>query len=179
MAYYQQNVLAQLKTDPDNLALASTTNAIVTSSTITILASTTQPASSGRGASQWIVTDRLNYLKIIPFIQNTGGNTVTNPSLRVIGWNQNVSTGLWIPVTLCDLTITLHATDTTINSVSMRQARVFTKNQGDAKLFNSDSTHLSGAGFIVDTIGCQFMEIAYRATSVTGSPAATSFYASL
>jgi len=177
--YASQHVLAQLKTEPRELQLISTTNAVVTSSTVSIFATTSIPTGSGRAASQWVQTEGMTYMKIMPFIANTGGNTVTNPSLRVLGWDQHPSTGIWVPQIIADITITLTANDTTINSVSMRQGRSFVKNQGDAKLFNSDSTHLSGAFFIVDTCGCGLLEIAYRATSVTGSPAATSFYASL
>lgn len=176
--YNTLNVVAQLKTEPRPLQLFSTTNATVTSSAVAIYATTTVPTASGRAASQWLRTEGMTYMKIMPFIQNVT-STVTNPSLRVIGWDANPASGLYVPQILCDLTITLTTNDNTINGVSMRQARSFVKNQGDAKLFNSDATHLSGAFFVVDTFGCGLIEIHYRATSVTGTPAANSFYASL
>lgn len=176
--YNTLNVVAQLKTEPRALQLASTTNATVTTSAVAIYATTTVPTASGRAASQWIRTEGMTYMKIMPFIQNVT-STVTSPAIRVIGWNANPASGLYVPQILCDLAITLTTNDTTVNGVSMRQARLFTKNNGDAKLFNSDATHLSGAFFLVDTCGCGLIEIHYRAASISGTPVANSFYSSI
>lgn len=172
MPYYQQNVLAQLKTQTENLSLASTTNVAAATTTVAIYASATHPTQSGRGNSHWIGSEGLCYMKMIPFF----GSTATSPALRVIGWNLNSASGLWIPVTLCDVSITLNTQDTAVNSVNLRQARLISKNQGDAKLFNSDATVISGAAFLVDTLGSQVIEIAYRATA---SGNANTFYMSI
>lgn len=173
MTYYQQNVLAAIKTDTDNLTLAGTSNVNVATSTVTITASSTRPTASGRSNSHWIQSEGLCYMKMSPFF----ASAATSPALRVIGWNLNEASGLWIPVTLCDLSVTTNSTDTTINTGSLRQARLITKNQGDAKLFNSDATLISGAAFLVDTLGSQIIEIAYRAAS--GTAAANTFYSSI
>jgi hypothetical protein len=173
--YNTLNVLAQLKTEPRALQLASTTNATVTASAVAIYATTTVPTASGRTASHWIRTEGMTYMKIMPFI----ASTATSPAIRIIGWDQHTSSGLYVPQILCDLSITLTANDNTINSASLRQARSFTKNNGDAKLFNSDATHLSGAFALIDTCGCGLIEIHYRAASVSSSPAANMFYSSL
>lgn len=172
MPHYQQNVLAQLKTMSEDIKLASTSNVNTATSTVTITASTTNPVQSGRTNSHWIASEGMCYMKMSPFFA-TGATT---PSLRVIGWNRNSESGLWIPVTLCDLSITTNSTDTTVNGASLRQARTITKNQGDAKLFNSDSTLISGAAFLVDTLGSQIIEIAYRGG---GAGASNTFYTSI
>jgi len=172
MPYYQQNVLAQLKTMTEDIKLASTSNVNTATSTVTIFASTTHPTQSGRTNSHWISSEGMCYMKMSPFF----AAAATTPALRVIGWNKNADSGLWIPVTLCDLSITTNAENTSINATNLRQARTITKNQGDAKLFNSDATLISGAAFLVDTLGSQIIEIAYRA-GVAG--AANTFYTSI
>lgn len=179
MTYYQQNVLAQLKTDTSALSLVSTTNAIVTTSTVTMSATATNPRASGRTSSQWFDTDGLCYMRIIPFIENSGSNTVTTPVIRVIGWSYSTPSALWIPMILCEVAVTLSTIDVTINSVSMRQPTVLVRQQGDGKTLSSDTTHVSGAGMVVDTLGCQFVELSYRAASKVGDPVANAFYASI
>lgn len=177
MTYYQQNVLAQIKTDADNLTLAGTTNATVQTSGADKYATATRPT-SGTG-SLVFNAEGLSYMKIIPFFQNTGGNTVTSPTLRVIGWNQNVASGLYVPMLLCDVAITLTTQDSTINSASLRQALAISKTYGDVKAYSSASSPACGVGMLVDTLGCQFIELAFRASSVSGTPVANAFYMSI
>jgi len=177
MTYYQQNVLAAIKTDTDNLTLASTTNATVQTSGGDKSATSTRPV-SGSG-SLVFNAEGLSYMKIYPFFENTGGNTVTSPTLRVIGWNLNVASGLYIPALLCDVSITLTSSNSTINSASLRQALTIAKTNGDVKTYSSASSPACGVAMLVDTLGCQLIELAFRAASVGGTPVANALYMSI
>jgi hypothetical protein len=177
MTYYQQNVLAAIKTDTDNLTLAGTTNATVQTTGGNKSATSTRPVS---GSGSFVFNaEGLSYMKIYPFFQNTGANTVTSPTLRVIGWNLNVASGLYIPMLICDVAITLTTSDATINSASLRQALAITKTYGDAKVYSSASSPACGVAMLVDTLGCQLIELAFRAASVGGTPVANALYMSI
>lgn len=174
--YASQHVLAQLKTEP-TLLVRPDTNATVQTSAVNRYATATRPSSSG--GSLVIATEGMSYMRVLPFFQNTGGNTVTAPSMRIIGWSYSQTDSLFIPHLLADLAISLTTQDVTIASISMRQALAITKTYGDAKVYSSAASPAAGVGALIDTLGCQSIEFAFAATSVSGTPVATTYYASL
>lgn len=174
--YNTLNVVAQLKTEPRSL-LRSSTNATVQTTAQNKYATATRPA-SGTG-SLVFKTEGMSYMRVLPFFQNTGGNTVTSPSIRVIGWAYSVEDAIFVPQLLCDVAVTLTTQDVTVNGVSMRQALATNKTYGDAKTYSSAASPASGVGFLVDTLGCQAIEFAFAASSVSGTPVATAYYASM
>jgi len=171
MTYYQQNVLAQIKTDIENLTLASTTNATVQTTARNKYATATRPINEN--GSLIVNAEGLSYFKVIPFFQSTA----TSPALRVIGWNQNIATGLWIPHLLCDVDVSLNGNNNSINGTNLQQVRTLARTYGDAKLYNSNSSPDSGGFLLVDTVGCSLIEFAFRCESGTAS--ANAFYASI
>jgi len=110
----------------------------------------------------------MNYLKISPRFTNAG----TSPSIRVIGWTKCVDSGLWIPHLITDVTATLDTTSAngqTINgTANMFGCSAFVKNQGDCKIFNSTSLS-SCAFFVVDTLGFDLIELAFRTTTTAAA----------
>ena len=149
---------------PHYLALKGS-NVTTATSVSTKYATATTPAS---GSGSAITAGAMNYLKISPRFTNVG----TSPSIRVIGWSRCMDSNLWIPHLITDVTATLDTTAAngqTINgTASMFGCSAFTKAQGDCKIFNSTSLS-SGAFFVVDTLGFDLIELAFRTTTTAAT----------
>ena len=149
---------------PHYLALKGS-NVTTATSVSTKYATTTTPAS---GSGSAVTSGAMNYLKISPRFTNAG----TSPSIRVIGWTKCVDSGLWIPHLITDVTATLDTTSAngqTINgTANMFGCSAFVKNQGDCKIFNSTSLS-SCAFFVVDTLGFDLIELAFRTTTTAAA----------
>lgn len=143
---------------PYYLALKGS-NVTTATSASTKYATATTPAS---GSGSAVTAGAMNYLKISPRFTNAG----TSPSIRVIGWTKCVDSNLWIPHLITDVTATLdNSSGVTINgTANMFGCSAFTKAQGDCKIFNSTSLS-TGAFFVVDTLGFDLIELAFRTTT--------------
>jgi len=126
-------------------------------------ATATKPVSTGGSA---VVSGAMNYMKVSPRFTNAG----TSPSIRVIGWVWCGDSSLWIPNLITDVTCTLDtASGSTINgTASMYGCSSFTKATGDCKIFNATSLGTTGF-FIVDTVGSDLVELAFRTTTTSAS----------
>jgi len=127
-------------------------------------ATATRPASASGSA---IVSGAMNYLKVSPRITNVGTS-----SIRVIGWVWCGDSLLWIPNLITDVTCTLDVSSgATINgTASMMGCSSFTRATGDCKIFNATSLGTTGF-FIVDTVGFDLVELAFRTTGSTPATA--------
>jgi hypothetical protein len=108
----------------------------------------------------------MNYMKVSPRFTSAG----TSPSIRVIGWVWCGDSSLWIPNLITDVTCTLDtASNSTINgTANMYGCSSFTKATGDCKIFNATSLGTTGF-FIVDTVGFDMVELAFRTTTTSAS----------
>jgi hypothetical protein len=129
-------------------------------------ATTTRPAS---GSGSAVMAGGMNYLKILPRFTDDG----TAPSIRVIGWSKCNDSGLWNPHLITDVTGTLDNdanNAVTINgTASMFTCHTFTKGQGDAKLFNVGTALDTCAFIVVDTLGFDLIELAFRTTTTAAT----------
>ena len=129
-------------------------------------ATSTQPTS---GSGSIVVPGAINVMKILPRFTNAG----TSPSLRVIGWSLCTDTRLWLPHLLADVTCTLDTTaanGATINgTASMFAPHTITLNQGNSvNIYNTGSTTVAScAFFVVDTLGFDNIELAFRTTTAS------------
>jgi hypothetical protein len=173
------HTMTQLKTvqNPLQLASSNSTNlSVLASSTYTNNLPTTTTAVPTVSAGGVIVPSAsLNYVKIVPVFK-TG---VVAPKFKVTGWNKivnasNVHVG-WVPQCLFEGSVTLGTNAITINSASdFRVALTIAKNFGDAKIYNA--TTVTDTGFVlVDTLGCELVEIEFVTSGSLTANAANAF----
>lgn len=103
----------------------------------------------------------LNYLKFK--IYTTVSQTT---SFAIYGWNFVAETQAYVPQLLC----LVDGVNTTASTVIPGIGTVFevtswTLNQGDAKLYNGVSTTAPGGFLLVDTLGCEYIEVRPYAAS--------------
>lgn len=115
----------------------------------------TKPATSLTVST--VVGSSLNYLKIKSFSSSTS----IVPSFYVFGWNYVVDTNSYVPQLLAYVVGTLDAAGaTTIPGIgSVTEVTSYTLSQGDAKIYNGTTTTSAGGFLLVDTLGCEFIEI--------------------
>lgn len=112
----------------------------------------------------------LNYLKIIPVVKST----ITAPNIKVTGWNKVVNDSgvitAYVPMCLfasSSLTIGSNNLASVNGATDFRILTNITKAVGDAKIFASTSVN-DTAFFLVDTLGCELIEIEYTCTNAGG-----------
>jgi len=170
--------MTQLKTVQEPLKLLRTSaTPVVTDNFNTVtsftnnIPQTTLPTSS---ASAIIVsTTGLNYLKIIPVLKNS----VASPNIKVTGWNTvtNSAGAITAYVPMC-LFASSSMTIATANNITVNNANDFrvvtniVKAVGDAKIFTSTSVN-DTAFLLVDTLGCELIEIEFTTTSAISNGA--------
>jgi len=121
----------------------------------------------------------LSYLKIIPVVRST----VTTPNIKVTGWNKVVNnTGVvteYVPMCLfASASMTVGANTITVNnSADFRVITNITKAVGDAKIFASTSVN-DTAFLLVDTLGCETIEIEFTSASAI-SNGANAYYGAI
>lgn len=156
----------------------------------------TAPASEftlGRIAWQ---TEGFSLMKLIPVAnRDGGGNTITGLKMRVYGWSRDASvsaTGgtsptnrLWWPTTLFAADLTRAASGWTpwsntdqVNAAWCQMATI-QKTFGDGKIFNGPTDNQGGACVVIDTLGCQWVDVRFFATSVVGTNVANVIWHSL
>jgi hypothetical protein len=114
-------------------------------------------------AGRAVIGGAMNHMKISPRIA-TGSGAVA--ALRVIGWSRCMDSNLWIPHLITDVSFnTINANSgATINGASLLSVDTFTKNLGECVVFNATSVN-SGGFILVDTLGFDLVELAFRSTS--------------
>lgn len=162
------HTMTQFKTVQDPIKLLSTTNKtnIAVASLSHENVSATQPVSSG--SSTVIQASSLNYLKIIPLFTAVYAGQV----IRVVGYTKSDVGDFYVPQLLFYGTVTAvntSATAFTNASTSFYPALTINKVEGDAKIYNSSTTSKSASSLLIDTMGCQLIEIEFAATSGAGT----------
>ena len=162
------HTMTQFKTVQDPIKLLSTTNK--TNITVATLShenvSATVPVSSG--SSTVVPAASLNYIKIIPLFTAA----YTGQAIRVVGYTKSDVGSFYVPQLLFYGTVTAvntSATAFTNASISFYPALTINKIEGDAKIYNSSTTTKSAASLLIDTLGCQLIEIEFAATAAVGT----------
>lgn len=169
-----QHTMTQLKTVQTPLAWLST-NMPTNTTNIPNEGPTTTPP-SGAGV---IPSASLNYIKIVPMLNALA----TTQTIRVTGWSKAVvgTTTYYVPQLLFYGSISALNTANnglTINTVLLKPVSTISKTQGDAKIYNSTSVN-STSFILVDTLGCDTIEVEYFAASGGSSNGGNIFYGAI
>ena len=106
-------------------------------------------------ANSTVIGTSLNYMKIKLFSEDA----VSKP-FYVWGWSFWPDAMAWVPQLLCSFTGTMNATSSTLpDGTVVYEMATATKLTGDVKIYSGTGTTKSGAFVMVDTVGCQFLEI--------------------
>lgn len=162
------HTMTQFKTVQDPIKLLSATNKtnILVSGFSHENVSTTLPVSSGN--STVIPASSLNYLKIVPLFTAA----YAGQAIRVVGYTKSDVGNFYVPQLLFYGTVTAVNTSATAfvnSSTNFYPALTIVKAEGDAKIYNSSTTSRSAASLLVDTLGCQLVEIEFAATGAGGT----------
>lgn len=125
-------------------------------------ASTTRPTDA---TGRTVIGGGQNYMKFRFFNSST-----TTPTIYIYGWSFVPDTMSWEPQLLFSCTTTLTSgTHSHPQFGTVYEVANYTKVTGDAKIFSGPSS-TGNAGFIlVDTLGCQFIDIHCVASGATTS----------
>lgn len=161
----------------------------------------TPPASSfSEGVIAW-QTEGSSLMKLYPVaFRDSASHTITGLKMRVYGWSRDDSltaagnaspvARLWWPTHLFGATLT-RATGgwsnwNNTNKVSFAWGAMTTivKTSGDGKIFNAPTDNAGSADFggacvVIDTLGCQWIDVRFFCTSYTGEPHANVIWHSL
>ena len=183
--------LSQLRTEPRELSLASTTaNATMRNdSSVARNPSSTTPVTDLANGSIVFNSEGLNYMRLCPVLQRSFTTTTySSASMRVTGWNYDQPNNLWVPMPIADVTLNIGAgagatsffvlPQISASNPSFRVPIGFTLNSGDAKIFPSAAIANNGAWMCIDTWGCQRIELEFRGTVTAGSPVCNCFFMS-
>jgi hypothetical protein len=125
---------------------------------------TTQPVAA---SGSTVMGTSLNYMKLKLLSSTTDALTVC-----VWGWSYcGTNGGYWIPQLIATVTTT-QATASQVPPTlgTLYEVSTYVLTSGDAKLFNTPATATQGAFILVDTVGCQFLEV-YATTSSASTAA--------
>jgi hypothetical protein len=111
-----------------------------------------KPVSSAGGI---VFGASLNYLK---FKFYTSVTQTTN--IAVYGWNYVQETNTYVPQLLVLLAGACTASSTAIPGIgTVFELTSWTPSQGDSKNYNGTSTTAPGGFILVDTLGCEYIEV--------------------
>lgn len=97
----------------------------------------------------------LNYLKFKIF--TTVSQTT---SFAIYGWNYVQETNAYVPQLLCLVDGVNTTASTAIPGIgTVFEVTSWDLKQGDAKLYNGTSTTTPGGFLLVDTLGCEYIEV--------------------
>lgn len=125
-------------------------------------ASTTRPTDA---AGSTVIGGSQNYMKFRFF-----NSTATTPTIYIYGWSFAPDTMSWEPQLLFSCTTALTSgTHTHPQFGTVREVSNYTKVNGDAKIYPGPSGTGNAAFILVDTLGCQFIEVHCVASGATTS----------
>jgi len=162
------HTMTQFKTVQEPMKLLSTTNKtnIAVASLPPENVSATTPA--GTNSATIVPASSLNYLKIVPLFTAA----YSGQAIRVVGYTKSDVGNFFVPQLLFYGTVTAvntSATAFTNASVSFYPAVTINKGEGDAKIYSASTTSKSPASLLIDTLGCQLIEIEFAATAGSGT----------
>jgi hypothetical protein len=148
--------LTATRTLISQLELASASNVNSAASVATRYATATRPAT---GAGSIVVAPSFNYIKF-QTLNATSGHTLI---AYVIGWTFVSGAALWVPSLLTKVTVTgAVAGSITIppsTGTALFPGLTYVKNLGDAKVYNGETGSVVNGFVIVDTAGCELVEL--------------------
>lgn len=125
-------------------------------------ASTSRPTDA---TGRTVIGGSLNYLKFRFFNSST-----TTPTIYIYGWSFVPDTMSWEPQLLFSCTTTLTAgTHSHPQFGTVYEVSNYSRVTGDAKIFAGPSNTGNGGFILVDTVGCQFIDIHCVASGATTS----------
>jgi hypothetical protein len=130
----------------------------------------TQVALPASGAGTVVFGTSLNYVKIKTIVAAAS----TNLTLYVYGWSFSSQLMAYVPQLLFSTTSngavagTTNQTTFPGGAANMYEIWQYTKSTGDAKIFNAPSVSTAGGFILIDTLGCQFIDVC--ATASAGNP---------
>jgi hypothetical protein len=153
----------------DAFELASPTNVTTVTTAATKFATATRPATTGASV---VVASQLNYIKFQTL--STSGNVVT---VYVIGWTYSTSTSVWIPSLLSKMVVTSStAGPITVAGTALYSGRAYAApSLGDAKRYEGENASCPNGFAIVDTTGCELVELHMVSSSAVAANAVVGY----
>lgn len=119
---------------------------------VPIRMSATKPVSSAASA---VFGASLNYLKFKIYT-----NISQTTSIAIYGWNYVPEINTYVPQLLCLVDGVNTSASAAIPGIgTVYEITSWTLNQGDAKLYNGTTTTTPGGFLLVDTLGCEYIEV--------------------
>jgi hypothetical protein len=121
-----------------------------------LIMTATKPASSNTGAGNVVFGGSLNYLKLKLY------TTGAAPTLYVFGWNFCPENNTYIPQLLVSFTTTISTATQALGPVGLATVSEITGAtvaSGDFKVFTGTSTVLPGGFVLIDTLGCELIQV--------------------
>jgi hypothetical protein len=133
----------------------------------TKILTTTKPASA---TGSVVFGASLNYIKLKLY-----SNTSTAPTFYIFGWNYVQEINAYVPQLLCSFTTTM--TGSQANAIGpVFEVAGATLVTGDAKIFSGVTTTTAGGFLLIDTLGCEYIEVCSNAAA---APTITVLHAGL
>lgn len=133
---------------------------------------TTRPAAVNNRST--VFGASLNYMKFKIYCSAS----TPAPGLYIYGWSYCPEINGWAPQLLYSGTTTLSANTQTLPGVgTVYEVATHTKATGDGKLFDGSSGTSNGGFLLVDTLGCEYLEVSL--TVASGSQTVTVLAAGL
>jgi|688.fasta_scaffold16103_21 hypothetical protein len=139
-----------LTTDVKSFALTSFEISDAAGNEVRIV-QTTRPTDN----SSTVIGTSLNYLKLKFY-----SSASSNESIFVWGWSFWPDQMAWVPQLLCSFTMVPNGSTSTVPGVGTVYEMVnATKLTGDVKIYAGVGATSNGGFVLVDTLGCQFVEV--------------------
>ena len=138
-----------LTTDAKNFQFAQFTGSASAPNRIT---TTTKPVSA---TGSTVFGSSLNYLK---FKIYSSTNSAAQ-AIQIFGWNYIPGLNAYVPQLLAHVTASVSNATQTLSGATVYEFSSWTLVQGDAKLFNGVTTTTPGGFILVDTLGCEYIEV--------------------
>lgn len=123
----------------------------------TKILTTTKPASA---TGSVVFGGSLNYIKLKLY-----SSTSTAPTFYIFGWNYVQEINAYVPQLLCSFTTTMTATQANPLGGAVFEVAGATLVTGDAKIFTGVTTTTPGGFLLIDTLGCEYIEVCSNAAA--------------
>jgi hypothetical protein len=112
----------------------------------------TKPASA---TGSVVFGSSLNYIKLKIY---SSANTAAQ-AIHIFGWNYVQELNAYVPQLLASVTGSVSTASQTVNGFTVFEFANWTLVQGDSKLFNGVTTTTPGGWLLIDTLGCEYIEV--------------------
>ena len=113
---------------------------------------TTKPVSA---TGSTVFGSSLNYIKLKIY---SSANTGAQP-IHIFGWNYVQELNAYVPQLLASVTASVSTSSQVVNGATVFEFANWTLVQGDSKLFNGVTTTTPGGWLLIDTLGCEYIEV--------------------